>query len=118
MCAGISQKRTTRVVKVVFPMVMQYYTITQISTIGYEFGGSGSCKGDSGGPLMRYTYEDGPSSAKFVQQGIVQGGVGTCGSKDFPSIYVRLRDPEVLEFIQLSLAGNKLLLALFISYVH
>ncbi len=74
--------------------------------LGYEFGGSGSCKGDSGGPLMRYTYDNGPASAKFVQQGIVQGGVGTCGSKDFPSIYVRIRDPEVFEFIQISLAGR------------
>ncbi len=74
--------------------------------LGYEFGGSGSCKGDSGGPLMRYTYDNGPSSARFVQQGIVQGGVGTCGSKDFPSIYVRVKDPEVFEFIQISLAGG------------
>ncbi len=56
---------------------------------------------------MKYTYDDdGPSSARFVQQGIVQGGVGTCGSKDFPSIYVRIRNPEVFDFIQNSLDGK------------
>ncbi len=57
---------------------------------------------------MRYTYESGPSSAKFIQQGIVQGGVGTCGSKDFPSIYVRIKDPEVFEFIQFAVTGKLL----------
>ena len=55
---------------------------------------------------MRYTYDSGPSSAKFVQQGIVQGGVGTCGSKDFPSIYVRIKDPEVFKFIHIAVTGK------------
>ncbi len=55
---------------------------------------------------MRYTYDDGPSSARYVQQGIVQGGVGNCGSKDFPSIYVRIKDPEVFNFIQNAIGGK------------
>ncbi len=55
---------------------------------------------------MRYTYDDGPSSARYVQQGIVQGGVGNCGSKDFPSIYVRIKDPEVFNFIQKAIGGK------------
>ncbi len=55
---------------------------------------------------MRYTYDNGPSSARFVQQGIVQGGVGICGSRDFPSIYVRIKDPDVLRFIHDSILGK------------
>ncbi len=55
---------------------------------------------------MRYTYDNGPTNARFVQQGIVQGGVGRCGSRDFPSIYVRIRDPDVFTFIQFALQGN------------
>ncbi len=74
--------------------------------LGYEFGNYGSCKGDSGGRLIRYDYVDGLDNARYVQVGIVQGGVGRCGSSDFPSIYVRLENQEVLDFIK-EAAGNK-----------
>ncbi len=56
---------------------------------GYEFGGLGSCKGDSGGPLIKFEHDNGPGVAQYTQFGVVQGGVGACGSGDFPSIYVR-----------------------------
>ncbi len=91
---------------------------------GYEFGGSGSCKGDSGGPMIIYDQSEGPSNAKYIQIGIVQvrkiedilflisfhkltqGGIGTCGSEDFPSIYVRVAEEEVLNFIEKALNGT------------
>ena len=38
-------------------------------------------------------------SKKWIQIGIVQGGVGECGDKDYPGIYIRLNHPLVLDFI-------------------
>ncbi len=64
------------------------------------FGNYGSCKGDSGGPLIRYIYKDGLNKAYHLQIGLVSGGVGACGSADFPSVYVRLENEEVLGFIK------------------
>ena len=58
-------------------------------------GNQGSCKGDSGGPIMTKNL----SSKKWIQIGIVQGGVGECGDKDYPGIYIRLNHPLVLNFI-------------------
>ena len=65
---------------------------------GYEVGGFGACPGDSGGPLMRYVTDT--ATPKYVQLGIVQGGVNVCGDKLFPDIYTRIEDPEVFNFIQ------------------
>ncbi len=63
---------------------------------GYEIGGPGSCKGDSGGPIVRYIdVED-----RYELVGIVQGGVAECGHPDFPGIFVRIGEPEVLSFIK------------------
>lgn len=31
--------------------------------------------------------------------GVVQGGFGGCGSRDFPGIYVRLEDEDILDFV-------------------
>ncbi len=73
---------------------------------GYEFGGKGSCSGDSGGPLILFTYVDGPLGARYIQQGIVQGAIGSCGSGKLPSIYVRIKDPEVFMFIQSSITSK------------
>lgn len=61
---------------------------------GVGRGLSGSCKGDSGGPLMLFD----PSLKGWLQVGMVQGGTGRCGS--LPGIYVRLEDEEILEFIK------------------
>ncbi len=47
-------------------------TIKNIWIPGYEFGGPGSCKGDSGGPLIIYDQSEGPQRAKFVQIGVIQ----------------------------------------------
>lgn len=65
-------------------------------------GNYGSCKGDSGSPLFQFSQ----SKLKFVQQGIVSGGIGSCGDPRYPSIYVRLEDPEIFNFIQSILKDN------------
>ena len=73
---------------------------------GYESNMSGSCNGDSGGPLIRFYQEGGPFDAKYVQVGIIAGGVAECGSKFFPSIYVRLEDEAVLDFIKMAITKH------------
>ena len=85
---------------------MLFKASINLSNTGYEFGGRGSCKGDSGGPLIRYnnlgSHDD---DAHYVLIGIVQGGIGKCGSKDFPSIYVRVDHKDVLDFIKEATTG-------------
>jgi hypothetical protein len=41
------------------------------------------------------------------QIAVVQGGIRTCGDTDYPGIFVRLDDPEVLNFIKSVLNNNK-----------
>ena len=38
---------------------------------------------------------------------IVQGAMNNCGDQDFPSIFVRLDDPEILDFIKSVVDGIK-----------
>ena len=65
---------------------------------GDRLEGWGSCKGDSGGPLMKLDLTG--QHEQFVQLGVVHGGVGECGNTDFPNIFARLEDPKVLKFIK------------------
>ena len=53
-----------------------------------------TCKGDSGGPLTIEGSDD-----KFYQLGIVHGMVSHCGNRNFPSIFARIDDPEIYDFI-------------------
>ncbi len=69
-----------------------------------QIGGFGSCKGDSGGPLVYFSTLDG--GRKYVQVGIVHGGIGRCGSNIFPGVYVRTSDKQVLDFIK-SIMGSQ-----------
>jgi secreted trypsin-like serine protease len=62
---------------------------------GASVGNQGACKGDSGGPLM---YKD-DDSRKFIQIATVEGGVGECGDRDYPGIFVRLDHPSIWNFI-------------------
>ena len=39
--------------------------------------------------------------------GVVAGGIGECGSVHFPSVYVRLTDTEIIQFIQDALQDVK-----------
>ena len=50
--------------------------------------------------MIRFSQMENPRRARYVQVGVVQGGVGACGSRDFPSVYVRLEHPEVLRFVK------------------
>ena len=67
--------------------------------IGEDFNGFGSCKGDSGGAVIRHDTIDG----HFEQIALVQGGVGGCGERTLPGIYIRLKDPEIHSFIRESM---------------
>ena len=72
---------------------------SSIMCAGYEIGGYGSCRGDSGGPISRFVTEDGFDNRRYVQVGIVQGGFGRCGDPNKPGIYVRLEDIFIFNFI-------------------
>ena len=61
---------------------------------GNNEGNQGACEGDSGGPLM-YKDED----RKYIQIATVRGGVGECGDKDYPGIFVRVDHPSIWNFI-------------------
>ncbi len=54
--------------------------------------------GDSGGPLVLFR-SDVPLDQHYVQVAVVAGGVGRCGDSDFPGVYVRMEDPDVLRFV-------------------
>jgi len=58
----------------------------------------GSCKGDSGGPLMIFN----TAETLFTQVGVVAGGINSdqCGNFDLPTVYTRLDHPEILGFIE------------------
>eukprot|EP00095_Tigriopus_kingsejongensis_P006009 maker-scaffold245_size240363-snap-gene-1.27 protein:Tk06009 transcript:maker-scaffold245_size240363-snap-gene-1.27-mRNA-1 annotation:"ankyrin repeat protein" len=76
---------------------------SNIICAGAAFSGTyGSCEGDSGSPLFQFSQTE----LRFIQQGIVSGGVGSCGDPRFPSIYVRLEDPEIWEFINNIISGR------------
>ena len=62
---------------------------------GNTVDGVGSCKGDSGGPLLKMN----DAYTGYIQIGIVHGGISGCGNKQYPSIYARIEDPEIHEFI-------------------
>ena len=70
---------------------------------GYDIGNQGPCRGDSGGPLQFHDRIKG----RYVQVAIVHGSVAGCGDVEFPSVYVRLDDPEVHEFIISSIKMNQ-----------
>jgi secreted trypsin-like serine protease len=78
-------------IKDVIPQLFQ----DDLLCAGVSEGKQGSCQGDSGGPLM---YKD-DDSRKYIQIAIVEGGVGECGDKDYPGIYVRLDHPFIWNFI-------------------
>ena len=72
-----------------------------------------------GGPLTHYN----PANSVFTQLGIVSGGIGECGDKRFPGIYVRLSHPEIFSFIESVVklsngAGEKLIDSFLASGSH
>jgi secreted trypsin-like serine protease len=79
---------------------------------GVDVGKQGACKGDSGGPLM-YRDEEGT----FIQIATVEGGVGECGDKDYPGIFVRLDHPSIWEFISSTMKGE-VFTCVFLSFQY
>ena len=37
---------------------------------------------------------------QWIQIATVQGGIRDCGDSDYPGLYIRLDDPDVLRFIR------------------
>ena len=78
-------------VKEKLPQLFQDHLLCAGTTVGRQ----GSCKGDSGGPLLYYDRR----MKHFIQIATVEGGVRDCGDEEYPGIYVRLDHPSVLDFI-------------------
>ena len=62
---------------------------------GFFGDDTGSCAGDSGSPMIFYDWK----REAFSQLGVLHGGVTQCSSNVLPSIYTRLDDPSILQFI-------------------
>ena len=75
------------------------YTDTVICAGSSTLRPLGSCKGDSGGPLM-WRNTSGIIKPRWIQLGTVSGGEGSeCGQRDFPGRFVRLNSREIMSFI-------------------
>ena len=62
--------------------------------------GIGPCAGDSGSPVAYLELDDVKQTRRFVQLGLVQGGIGECGSQELPGIYVRVNSQPILSFVR------------------
>lgn len=62
-----------------------------------KVGGEGSCYGDSGGPLV--IYDTFAAEPHYIQVGVVRGTSGECGDNNFPDIYGRLENFDILSWI-------------------
>lgn len=67
---------------------------------GYELGGYGTCRGDSGAPLVFYQAEGNAEDDHYVQLGILHGSAKSqCSDKNYPSVFARLEDSEIWSFV-------------------
>ncbi len=73
---------------------------SNVFCVGDENGKRGPCRGDSGGPIVRFDFDGKTSVRRYVQLGVVHGAVGSCASDEFPGIYGRLKDADVLRWIK------------------
>ena len=64
----------------------------------------GSCAGDSGSPAIRKNHR----KNAFEQIAVVHGSVGSCRADIFPSVFTRLDDPNIFDFVNKHLNGNEL----------
>ena len=80
-----------KTIQEVIPQLFQ----NQLLCAGVSVWNQGSCKGDSGGPLL---YKD-DDSGKYIQIGTVRGAFGQCGDRDYPGIFVRVDHPSIWKFI-------------------
>jgi secreted trypsin-like serine protease len=86
-----ASKTLEKTIQEVIPQLFQ----NQLLRAGVSEGNQGSCKGDSGGPLL---YKD-DDSGKYIQIGTVRGAFGQCGDRDYPGIFVRVDHPSIWQFI-------------------
>jgi secreted trypsin-like serine protease len=63
---------------------------------GTNIKSQGACKGDGGGPLQFYDFDN----YRYQQVGVVHGSIYSCGQSPFPGIYVRLDDPAIFDFLK------------------
>ena len=100
--ANAVDESAIRSVKIFIPRYFQ----SDLICAGYEQGG-GVCHGDSGSPMVQFdTDGDNALNDHYVQLGIVSGGVGKCGDKRYPAIFIRLEDHSVLTFIKRTIATS------------
>merc|ERR1712193_409208 len=63
---------------------------------GNRFRGGGTCRGDSGGPLLINV-----GNLDVTQQiGVLHGGLEQCNNKRYPAIYVRLDNPSIYQWLR------------------
>ena len=62
----------------------------------------GTCPGDSGGPLIYYDQD----ADKNMQIGIVYGSLEECSDQNYPSLYARLDNYYILNFIRETAFGD------------
>ncbi|XP_045128931.1 clotting factor G beta subunit-like isoform X2 [Portunus trituberculatus] len=81
--------------------ILSHYAQTWPQGIGEETmcagdpeGGRDACQGDSGGPIMSQD-----ALGRFMLAGIVSQGYG-CGNKEYPGLYVNVRNPLYLAWIK------------------
>ena len=68
------------------------------ATQGFE--AQGSCPGDSGGPLVSLEND------RIIQLGTVSGSAKECNSREYPSVFGRLDNYHVLNFIKQTAFGE------------
>ena len=64
----------------------------------------GLCRGDSGSPLMI----DDVSQLKITQVGLVHGGTQECVNNNFPAVFVRITNYDILNFIYIHVFGSEI----------
>jgi secreted trypsin-like serine protease len=70
-------------------------------------GDQGSCRGDSGGPLVVFRTSLDFQDTMHLQVGVVSGAENNCSTPEYPSVFVRLQDKDVLAFLLPALGIGK-----------
>ena len=65
----------------------------------------GSCPGDSGGPLTIFD----KGNKRFLLIGAVRGSANECSDLEFPSLFARLEDYEILKFVRKQAFGEDIM---------
>ena len=82
----------------------QLFDVGSIFCAGERSLSQGLCRGDSGGPVLL----DEISQLKITQVGLVHGGTVPCVNNNFPGVFVRLTDYDILNFIYVHAFGREI----------